>query len=214
MGRILGGARGEGYLGRTASRLTCPVRAHGAGRRAPVGGLLPWLEPGARGAGRRRGPPGLSSPRRGPAVPAGGRRPEEAGSLFPLTFSPCAFGGGPSQSVFSCCLLSNPHSPRWRHSVGVGGGLRPLRRPRLPPPPGSPFVPGRTGAPPGPGCARAGPADGGLPGATPYGPGLNLDLAPEPETRETGREAGKTRRPANYQAFCACVCVCVCVCVC
>ena len=196
--------------GRTVSGLTCLVGAHDAGTRASVGGLLCVAGAGARGADRRRGPLGLSSPRQGSAMPAGGRRRKEAGSLFPLAFSRCAFGGGPSRSFFFfffavVCLLSNPQS------LQVGGTQWALAAASDRPPPRDPTsrsvpVPVSLRGPPvrpcrgpGPSCARAGPGDGCLPGATPYGPGLNLDSAREPETRERGREAGKTRRPGAHQ---------------
>ena len=42
------------------------------------------------------------------------------------------------------------------------------------------------------------------PGATPCGPGLNLDSAGEPETRERGRKAGKTRSSRNAQQLVGC----------
>ena len=143
--------------------LTCLVGAHDAWRRASVGGLLC-----VAGAGRA----GLCSPRQGSAVPAVAGRPKEAGSLFPLAFSPCAFGGGPSQSFFFCCLFAfkSTKSSSWRHPMGIGGGLRPPPRdPHLPPRPGSPFVPGRTGAPLRP-----------PPGPAARGPGLVTAASPEP----------------------------------
>lgn len=97
----------------------------------------------------------------------------------------------------------------------LGGAVAP-ESPPPPPPPGVPFssrarVCASAAAPrPGQSAGRArGPrlcsgARWPPPGATPCGPGLNLDSAGEPETRERGRKPGKTRGSRNAQQLLRC----------
>lgn len=130
-----------------------------------------WLEPGRAGrdgAGDPRGfPPHDEDPLCQPGADAPRRR---APSFRPL--SPRApLEAGPLKVFFLLfvCFQIRKMFKLEALNLGIGGGLRPLRRPHLPPHPGSPRVPGRTRAP-----LRRPP----VPAAR--GPGLVTAASPEP----------------------------------
>lgn len=133
----------------------------------------------------------------------------------PYPFLPAFFPGAFGLTPQAECQRLFSHSQTLKSWKALGGAVAP-ESPPLPLPPGFPSVPGRGCAPlrppRAPARALAGPGDrvfvsGALwppPGATPCGPGLNLDSAWEPETRERGRKPGKTRGSRNAQQLLRC----------
>ena len=143
---------------------------------------------------------------------SGGRTPQ--GGRLPLSarFLPVRLWRRTLSKFFFLLFVCFQIHKVFKLEAPNGHWRRPQTPSPRPPPPAPSGFPFRSGAhrcapaaAPGPGCSRARPGDGRFPGATPYGPGLNLESAREPETRERGREAGRTRRPGNHQVVCVCV---------